>query len=509
MEDMNYEAVPSGEQLLVGFQRQKQVTNNVIGWYLYSFSSEPFIVSAVSTYVPLMLEQFARINGVRLDDHSLSCSEYDGKCVLGLFNNTFYIDTSSFALYTFSLSVFCQTIMVISISGLADMWKSVQFKGKVVVAFGIGGALSTVAISQLNSSQFYSLAFLSIASNCCYGVVNVVGNSLLPLFVADLLKYCPEHRTSDIEKLTTLISGRGSSLGYISALLVQICSIFLVRMSKSHDNIQVAVFFVGIWWFIWQLPMTWLLKDVVPVEMRSEQLRVTNATRYLKYGWMSLFESLKHARLLKDVMVFLVGWFIISDSITTINSTAILFAKTELKMNTLNMISVSILTLISAICGAIFIPELLSVRLRQPPQRAMIYIICWASVIPLYGTLGFFFDTVGLKHKFEMYLLAIWYGVALGGLSAVSRSVFSLIIPTGKESTFFSLFNVTDKGSSIMGPFLIGVLTDKTHNIRYSFYLLLMLLILSLPVFNALNVERGRREAKELSELNQPDDRNE
>lgn len=97
--------------------------------------------------------------------------------------------------------------------------------------------------------------------------------------------------------------------------------------------------------------------------------------------------------------------------------------------------------------------------------------------------------------------MAVWYGVSLGGLSAVSRSLFSLIIPKGRESTFFSLFSITDKGSSIVGPVLVGFLTDRTHNIRYSFYLLFALLIISLPIINSLDVTRGKLEAQELAAI--------
>lgn len=482
----------------------RKVKNNIKGWYFYSIASEPFAVSAVATYIPLLLEQFARINGVSVYDHSVKCSSNHDKCVLGLFNNSVYIDTSSFALYTFSISVLFQTLLVITVSGLVDVWRSVQFKRRVLIFFGVVGSLSLILISQLGVDQFYSLPVLCIIANSSYGVVNVVGNSLLPVFVSDSIKYDPVQRSADIDKLTSSVSGAGASAGYLSALIVQIISIGLVKRSKSHDNIQWATLFVGVWWITWQSPIAWLLQDLNPVTT-EQVLSLRNSSRFelkfLKYGWYSLWEALKHARLLRDVVIFLISWFIISDSVTTINSTAVLFAKTELKMSTLNLITISILTMLNAILGAYFIPHYVSPKLSWSAQWSLIYIICWASVIPLYGMLGFYFDSIGLKHQFEMYIMAVWYGISLGGLSAVSRSVFSQIIPKGRESTFFSLFSITDKGSSIVGPVLVGFLTDKTHNIRYSFYLLFALLMLSLPVLNLLDLARGKREAEELSRI--------
>lgn len=507
---MSYGSLPDGmntatDSLESTFLIQR-AKNNIKGWYFYSFSSEPFSVSAVATYIPLLLEQFARINGVSVDDHSVKCSSRHDKCVLGLFNNSVYIDTSSFALYTFSLSVLFQTLLVITVSGLVDVWKTVRFKRKILLFFGVLGSLSLVFISQLRVNQYYWLPVLCVVANSCYGVVNVVGNSLLPVFVSDLIKIDPLERSTNADALTSAVSGCGASIGYCSALFVQIISALLVRKSKSHDNIQWATMFVGIWWISWQSPMAWLLQDVNPILTEDVLNPESNAHpgfkwHYMKFGWISLFKALKHARLLKDVVIFLISWFIISDSVTTINSTAILFSKTELKMSTLNLIVISILTMLNAILGAYLIPHYISSKFNWSAQSTLKYIICWASVIPLYGMLGFVFKNIGLKHPFEMYIMAIWYGISLGGLAAVSRSVFSLIIPKGSESTFFSLFSITDKGSSIVGPVLVGFLTDRTHNIRYSFYLLFALLMLSLPVISMLDVARGKHEAEELRRI--------
>lgn len=481
------------------FLIRDQASRNIKGWYFYCFSSEPFIVSAVSTYVPLLLEEFARINGVKLSDHSLRCEAGDDKCVLPVLNGKWFIDTSSFALYTFSVSVLFQTLLVISVSGVVDKCQSVAFKKRVLLTFGTIGALSTWFVGSLKSDQYYVLPLLAIIGNCCYGVINVVGNSLLPLFVS-LSVGSEDQMETDVK--TSIISGRGASYGYFSALLVQLISILLVRQSKNHDNLQIAVLFVGLWWLVWQIPIAFLLQDVPSdTDEEFQEFTWSKTGNYMEYGWKSLFESLKHARLLKDVVIFLVGWFIISDSLTTINSTAILFAKTELKMTAINLITLSIITMVMAMLGAVYIPHLLSGHFRLPLQQVLIIIIIWSSMIPLYGMTGFIFQNIGLKHKFEMYILGVWYGVSLGGLAAVSRSLFSLIVPRGKESTFFSLFSVTDKGSSIVGPLLIGLITDKTHNIRYAFYLLFILLIVSLPFFRSLDVERGKKEARQLSTM--------
>ena len=50
--------------------------------------------------------------------------------------------------------------------------------------------------------------------------------------------------------------------------------------------------------------------------------------RYIAYAWKSLWKTILRARRLKDVVLFLAAWFMISDGIATVSGTAILFAKT-------------------------------------------------------------------------------------------------------------------------------------------------------------------------------------
>jgi MFS transporter, UMF1 family len=85
----------------------------------------------IATYIPVTLEQLASERGVLFSDlitpcrlhdpsdHSLTARFVNGdRCVFRLFGR--WIDTASFALYVFSLSVLLQALVVISMSGAAD-----------------------------------------------------------------------------------------------------------------------------------------------------------------------------------------------------------------------------------------------------------------------------------------------------------------------------------------------------------------------------------------------------
>lgn len=99
-----------------------------------------------------------------------------------------------------------------------------------------------------------------------------------------------------------------------------------------------------------------------------------------------------------------------------------------------------------------------------------------------------------------MYALGAVYGFVLGGISGYCRSVFGELIPPGSEAAFYALYAITDKGSSIFGPAVVGYLTDRFGDIRTAFWFLAVLLAVPLPLLAMVDVDRGRKEGKRLAE---------
>ena len=88
----------------------------------------------------------------------------------------------------------------------------------------------------------------------------------------------------------------------------------------------------------------------------------------------------------------------------------------------------------------------------------------------------------------------------LGGLSSYCRSLFGELIPPGFEAAFFALYAITDKGSSIFGPAIVGAITDRYGEIRPAFVFLAVLIAIPLPLMLLVDVDRGKAEAKLLAE---------
>jgi UMF1 family MFS transporter len=218
---------------------------------------------------------------------------------------------------------------------------------------------------------------------------------------------------------------------------------------------------------------------------------------------------MQRARLLKDVLLFLAAWFLLSDSIATVSGTAVLFAKTTLGMGYAMLALINVIATVSGVIGA-FAWSRISIYMRLKPSQTILACILLFELIPLYGLLGYIpairrLGSFGLQQQWEMYPLGAVYGFVLGGLSSYCRSVFGELVPRGWEAQFFALYAVTDKGSSVFGPAVVGAITDATGEIRPAFWFLAVLIGAPFPILWCVDVERGRREAeamaKELADL--------
>ena len=106
-----------------------------------------------------------------------------------------------------------------------------------------------------------------------------------------------------------------------------------------------------------------------------------------------------------------------------------------------------------------------------------------------------------------MYPLGAIYGFVLGGLSSHCRSLFGELIPPGAEAAFYALYAITDKGSSVFGPAIVGAITDRYGEIRPAFVFLAVLIFMPLPLMLLVDVDRGKRDGAEMAkELEGKDD---
>ncbi|KAH6673436.1 autophagy-related protein 22-like protein [Halenospora varia] len=544
-------------------------TRELRGFYAYGLAAEVFAVCGVGSFLPVTLEQLARERGVLWSDKTTSCmakkaaekagetaahllvrasEEQNNQCVVRVFGAE--ITTSSFAMYTFSIAVFVQALALVSFSSVADHG---NYRKKFLLAFGFAGSISSMLFLLVVPQIFLFGSLLVIIGVTCLGSSFVILNSFLPLLVAnhpeahhdhldpdesmsteltlsmeplspglrhrESTEHVPHHlkqldskADSKELKLSTQISSKGVGIGYIAAVFVQVLSIlllFLLSKTKVSSTLplRLVLFMVGLWWFAFTIPSSlWLRsRPGPPLKTTSSKSKLQAVLTYTKFAWKSLFRTIRLALKLKQVLIFLVAWFLLSDAIATVSGTAILFARTELKMGTVAIALLSITATSSGIFGAFIWPKI-SKRFQLPTNLTIVACIAFMEIIPIYGLLGYVpfiksWGVGGLQKSWEIYPLGFIHGFVMGGLSSYCRSFFGLLIPEGKEAAFYALYAITDKGSSAVGPAVVGVIVDRTGGIRPAFWFLAVLIALPLPLIWMVDVEKGKGDARRLSEM--------
>ncbi|TPX08909.1 uncharacterized protein E0L32_009613 [Thyridium curvatum] len=528
------------------------------GWYMYAFAAETYVICAIASFIPILLESLARENGVLLSDHTTPCrqsydktpSEDSGQCVVYVLG--IEINTASFAMYTFSVSVLLQALIVVSISCAADHG---NYRKKMLLGFAWIGSCSVMLYIFVSKSTYLLGALLAIVSNTSFGASFVLLNSFLPLLVrhhprrlqedldASQFAAVPENdpeaeegmsgstaallprqgtgadraslrsaktheeMTSLELQLSTQISAKGIGIGYCAGLLVQCLAILvLIKMKNSTWAQRLVLFGIGVWWTVFTVPAAmWLRpRPGPPLPSTSNQTGIRAWVSYTLYAWKSLFRTISLARRLLDIVLFLGAWFLLSDAIATTSSTAILFAKTQLRMEPWALAMISVISTSAGIAGA-FSWAFISRRLGLKPHHTILACIAIFELIPLYGLLGYLpfvrgWGVGGLQQPWEMYPLAAVYGFVLGGLSGYCRSLYGELIPPGSEAAFYALYAITDKGSSVFGPAIVGAIIDASGEIRPAFWFLACLVGFPAPLIYFVDVARGKREGERMAE---------
>lgn len=528
------------------------------GWYSYGWAAEVFAICAMGSFLPMSLEELGRTVGVLLSDRTTPCrtkfppSSNDHTYALGrpskhelpacvIQIGKLEINTASFAMYTFSLSVLFQSLLIVTMAGACDHGR---FRKVFLLILAFTGAVALMLFLAVVPEVYLLGALLAIAANTCFGASFVLLNSFLPILVRhhpviqnaqfetheeepllhdhdhhsygnyDVLTHSdasmlPQNRPDQTRpmpsnplvvskemQLATRISSNGIGIGYIAGLLVQVGSIFVVASTGStFFSLKLVLFIIGAWWAVFTIPAAFWLRPR-PGPPLPKHLK--GWTGYVKYSWSALFKTIRQAKKLRDIMTFLAAWFLLSDAIASISGTAILFAKTNVGMKPTQLALISVLGTISGCFGA-FYWATFSRYFGLKASQTIIICVCLLEVIPIYGIIGFIpavkNSGYGLQQPIEIYCLGIVYGLVLGGISSYARAFFGELIPHGFEASFYSLYAITDKGSSVFGPAIIGAITDRYGDIRPAFVFLAVLVALPLPLLLLVDVERGKTDA--------------
>jgi UMF1 family MFS transporter len=377
---------------------------------------------------------------------------------------------------------------------------------RLLLTFAFTGAAATAAFIGVMPQWYLLASALVIVGVVSLGSTFVLLNSFLPLLSTnhpDVRHQEQQQDASSVQlKLSVQISSKGVGLGYAAAVCVQILSILLLvllgklKVGSDSTRMRMVLFIVGVFWAALTIPGALWLRDRAGPPLKPNSMQV--------FAWTSVWKTVKTAARLRQTGIFLCAWFLLSDSIATVSGTAILFARTELHMGTIAIALLSITATASGIAGAFAWPRI-SKHYGFQTKSAIIACVLLMEIIPFYGLLGFLpfvqvWGVGGLQQAWEIYPLGFVHGFVMGGLSSYCRAFYGEIIPPGSEAAFYALYAITDKGSSAVGPAIVGAIIDSVGTIRPAFGFLAVLIALPVPLLYLVDVQKGRADAVAWSE---------
>ena len=183
-------------------------------------------------------------------------------------------------------------------------------------------------------------------------------------------------------------------------------------------------------------------------------------------GFRQLATALREMRAFPLTLWFLGAYLLFNDGVQTVIALSATYATEELGLDQSVLTGAILMVQVVAIAGALGLGRLAG---RYGAKRVVLgALVAWIGVL-----LAAFFLQEGAVGQF--YALAAVIGLVQGGTQALSRSLFSQLIPAGKEAEYYGFYEISDRGTSWLGPLAFGLTYQLTGSYR--------LAIVSLVIF--------------------------
>jgi UMF1 family MFS transporter len=422
------------------------------GWYAYDFANSAYSTTVVTVFLGPYLTSIAR-----------AAADADGFVrFLGL-----PIAAGAFFPYVVSLSVLLQVVCLPVLGAIADFS---HLKKHGLVTFALIGAASTTGLFLVEGTNYVLGGVLFLISNLCFGASIVFYNAFLP----DIAP--PDQRDS--------ISSRGWAAGYLGGGLLLALNLVLFSQAPAFGlsqgtAVRIGLLSAGLWWGLITLVPLVTLRTRQPVRTLS------HGERYLTAGFRQLRHTLRNATSYPQTLLFLAAYIFFNDGVQTVIALSSQFGQEELGLSIGTLTSVILMVQFVAIFGALGFGRLASIIGSK--RAVALCLVVWTLTVAYAFAL--------LRTTLDFYMLGAVIAIVLGGTQALSRSLFSLMIPRGQESEYFSLYEVSDRGTSWIGPLLFGLALQFTGSYRVAILSLVILFAIGFVLLSRVNVRRAAIEA--------------
>jgi UMF1 family MFS transporter len=279
------------------------------------------------------------------------------------------------------------------------------------------------------------------------------------------------------------VSARGYATGYVGGGILLVVNVLWVwhpdwfGMPDQAFAVRASFVSVAVWWGLFSIPFFRRVPE--PPVARTEGPR----RPLVGVGFARLVSTFREIRRYRQLIIFLVAFWVYSDGIGTMMRMATAYGD-EIGIGLVDMVLALIITQFVGIPTTIGFGRLAR---RVSAKPTIMLTLAVFTVIAI----GAYF----MKTALHFYLLAGSFGVIQGGCAALSRSLFGSMVPKHKTAEFFGFFSASAKFAGILGPMIFGIVGQATGGSRMSIIALVVFFLVGMAVLSRVDVEEGRRVA--------------
>lgn len=432
----------------------------IVGWLMYDWANSAFqttvLTVLIGPYLTSLAQRDVGRNGVVAD--------------LGPFGT---ITAMSLFPYCISTSVALQVLLLPLLGAIADYSNA---KKRLMIASCYAGVAAACLLFFVTGRRYVAGGVLLMFANLAFGVSIVLYNA----FLNDITT----------EDRRDAVSSQGYALGYLGGGILLAMNLVGLSLSdrlgiSKELAVRISLLSAGLWWGGFALITFARLRAREPQRARPPD------TSYLAIGFVELRAAWRQLRRLPHTRRYLIAYMAFNDAIQTVIGIASVFLAQELFVsrglptNESFLMGLVLMVQFVAFFGALLFERM--AVLVDTKNAILVALVLWTGVvIYAYG----FLQTIP-----QAWVMGAVLATVLGGSQALSRSLFSQMIPAGREATFFGLYEITERGTSWIGPLIFGMVVGATGSYRQAILSLIVLLLIGTVVLLFTNTERAIHDA--------------
>ena len=312
-------------------------------------------------------------------------------------------------------------------------------------------------------------------------IISIIGATASFVFYESLLPHIA--REEEVDRVSTA----GYALGYVGGGILLAVNLAWIQKPDLFGipagtlPARLSFLSVALWWLLFSLPVMRRVPEP-PRAIEADEAPTGSAVRT---AFARLGETFRELRGYRNAFLFLLAFLLYNDGIATIQKMAAPYA-TELGIDE-GVVIGSILVVQFVGIPFAFLFGALAARLGTK-RSIFLGLLVYVAI----SIVGFYIRTGR-----DFLILALMVGMVQGGTQALSRSLFSTMIPRHRSGEFFGFYSVFSKFAGIFGPLLFAAILGRTGSGRYGILSVIGFFIVGAVLLAFVDPREGERRARE------------